>query len=552
MSRKTRRLIWSAPLVAVLAVAGALAIFVALEPGSVFANPLPAAPSELEVEAASGDAGRTTLVLDWTAPAGGNVSGYRIDMSNRGGVWETLVMDTASTATTYTDSALTAPDSALTASDTRWYRVFARNDHGIGAVSNAASGTTDERVNPGSVRNLRAVPNTKNPRTRLDLSWDAPAADGGEMIVGYEIQAHLEGQWRHIGSDADTTDVTVVTKTSYSDPTGMDPADTQLYRVRAVNGTEELDATAAGAGATASDDDDASKEWVQVTGKTQEAVAPGQVTGLTAVNTGTDPYNIDLYWYAPDNGGWRIDAYLIQAHREGKKFPSIPSDTMLKISGTAPTLGGPVTLSNNDPNPNVNNANWIMTAPEAEAVIANANAFQAQFDAIMAVDHDGDDADNNQVKDTTEAEDITNVTATLPEQVKWYFRVYALTTDDGVDEDAADTDDDVIRRSRSPSGMASVKPGTRLTLDHDKDEADDEISQGNKSPRLDPLAAPIITATSPPDAKKQQIDLGLTVNPGPVWRRSCSGADCVPHRLFEGQRPYLEDAGADHPVHRFQ
>ena len=47
MSRKTRKLIWSAPLVAVLAVAGVLALFVALEPGSVFANPLPAAPSEL-------------------------------------------------------------------------------------------------------------------------------------------------------------------------------------------------------------------------------------------------------------------------------------------------------------------------------------------------------------------------------------------------------------------------------------------------------------------------------------------------------------------------
>ena len=82
-------------LVAVLAVAGVLAMFVALEPGNVFANPLPAAPMNLVAESAMGDAGRTTLVLDWTAPADGNVSGYRIDMSNRGGVWETLVMDTA-------------------------------------------------------------------------------------------------------------------------------------------------------------------------------------------------------------------------------------------------------------------------------------------------------------------------------------------------------------------------------------------------------------------------------------------------------------------------
>ena len=39
MSRKTRKLIWSAPLVAVLAVAGALAMFAAQGTGSVFVQP---------------------------------------------------------------------------------------------------------------------------------------------------------------------------------------------------------------------------------------------------------------------------------------------------------------------------------------------------------------------------------------------------------------------------------------------------------------------------------------------------------------------------------
>ena len=38
MSRKTRNLIWSVPLVAVLAVAGALAMFVALVPDGVQAD----------------------------------------------------------------------------------------------------------------------------------------------------------------------------------------------------------------------------------------------------------------------------------------------------------------------------------------------------------------------------------------------------------------------------------------------------------------------------------------------------------------------------------
>ena len=38
MSRKTRKLIWSAPLVAVLAVAGALAMFMTLAPNGVLAQ----------------------------------------------------------------------------------------------------------------------------------------------------------------------------------------------------------------------------------------------------------------------------------------------------------------------------------------------------------------------------------------------------------------------------------------------------------------------------------------------------------------------------------
>ena len=38
MSRKTRKLIWSAPLVAVLAVAGALAMFVMLAPNGALAH----------------------------------------------------------------------------------------------------------------------------------------------------------------------------------------------------------------------------------------------------------------------------------------------------------------------------------------------------------------------------------------------------------------------------------------------------------------------------------------------------------------------------------
>ena len=190
MSRKTRKLIWSAPLVAVLAVAGALAMFAALGPGSVFANPLPDAPSNLEVEAAAGDAGRKALVLTWNAPAGGNVSGYRIDRSMRGFVWETLVSaDDPHTATRYTDD-------TLDSEELRWYRVFAVNSHGVSVGARASSGTTDDKVKPGKVRNLTA---TAAGQRQIDLSWDPPADDGGEKITGYTIQYHDgEGDWTNL------------------------------------------------------------------------------------------------------------------------------------------------------------------------------------------------------------------------------------------------------------------------------------------------------------------------------------------------------------------
>ena len=44
MSRKTRKLIWSAPLIAALAVIGVLAAFVMLAPGGVLAHDVGQAP----------------------------------------------------------------------------------------------------------------------------------------------------------------------------------------------------------------------------------------------------------------------------------------------------------------------------------------------------------------------------------------------------------------------------------------------------------------------------------------------------------------------------
>ena len=181
MSRKTRKLIWSAPLVAVLAVAGALALFVALTPNAAQAHDLPGPVSDLVAEGTSW----STIKLTWKAPTtgGGGVTGYRIDISTDEFVWESRVMNTGDTRTTYTHS-------GLKGDQTRYYRVFALNAAGAGPspVGDEASndlfvgGTTLPAEAPGQVLNLRA---TGVSHDQIDVMWNAPTSTGGADIDSY-------------------------------------------------------------------------------------------------------------------------------------------------------------------------------------------------------------------------------------------------------------------------------------------------------------------------------------------------------------------------------
>lgn len=81
----------------------------------------------------------TQINLSWNAPTidgGSPVTGYKINRSSDGGsTWTTVVKNTGSTATSYTDSGLTP--------DTKYmYHVFAINSIGTSARSNTASATT--------------------------------------------------------------------------------------------------------------------------------------------------------------------------------------------------------------------------------------------------------------------------------------------------------------------------------------------------------------------------------------------------------------------------
>ena len=213
MSRKTRKLIWSAPLVAVLAVAGALAMFVMLTPGGAQAHPAgPGIAAHLPPDPATGilvttlsaaDGGRTALRLSWNAPVGGDAAmTYRVDVSEDAQVWHNVTRDLSSadaeanctaSDTGNRNRCFTAGnpdrkgDGALMPDTEYHFRVFAINNFGTSGISvNKTTGAGEtlpiEPPDPGS-----GLSATNYYTDKIELEWTAPADDGGADIVWYCI-----------------------------------------------------------------------------------------------------------------------------------------------------------------------------------------------------------------------------------------------------------------------------------------------------------------------------------------------------------------------------
>ena len=240
MSRKTRKLMWSAPLVAVLAVAGALAIFAVAAPGGVFANPAPGGVTNFTV---SSD-GPTSIKLDWDAPAGGETPmGYRIDWApSPGHDWSELV--SSQTETEYTDTGL-VPPAPITpgANVTRYYRVFAINHNGPGPESDILQESTKGVQRAGAIDDVKA---TASGAKTINVTWSPPDETGGLPITGYLVVAGdvagttTTAAAKTAGKEVDA-DVNRYAATEYWDTAGT-PATTKLsaettahFRVFAMN-----------------------------------------------------------------------------------------------------------------------------------------------------------------------------------------------------------------------------------------------------------------------------------------------------------------------------
>ena len=344
MSSKTRKLIWSVPLVAVFAVVGALAAFGALGLGGVFADELPNSPQNLMVKSADGNSGRTNLVLTWEAPASGAPEMYRIDMSGDGDKWSPEA-EVSGTTLTYTDDLSGAVDKAIDASDEapvnvpRYYRVLAMNSHGSGQVSTTESASTKNVGRPGAVDAFGAA--ARGPEM-IELTWTVPD-DGGSEILGYCIQA-----WSEQAGDTNATKEAVTVENCKdlffssgpgdNDPTAGDddgfiiratPGSSYMHKGLRAGQTWNYTAYALnkyGSSMTASN-------IRQV--KTASANVPPMPGNLLIRQVAsTSAVEVHLYWTVTGDGGQNISAYRVEVTDTPNNWPA--DGTELPTTSTGP------------------------------------------------------------------------------------------------------------------------------------------------------------------------------------------------------------------------
>jgi hypothetical protein len=289
--------------VAVLAVAGALAIFAALAPGAARADHanLPGPVTGLKAEAKS----RTSIQLSWMPAAASDTVGaptsYRIDQSSDNRTWERLAENATGTAMGggRVGHLITEDVSSTTQLH---YRVFAKNDAGTGPISNQPVtvyvnvGTTFPPEAPETFTLTVTAVN----HNQIDLSWTEPEIHGAK-VTGYIVNEMVDE------SDVDTNPrVACGTDEMYRpDSTGADIG--CLHITDAAQGTER---TAEHEDLTAG-----TTHYYQVTalstaGNTLSNVVGAVTTEADAPGAPQHPVaspendaNIFLYWLKPDSDG---------------------------------------------------------------------------------------------------------------------------------------------------------------------------------------------------------------------------------------------------------
>ena len=233
MSRKTRKLMWSVPLVAAVAVIGALAAFMTLQPNGAAAQGInvPGMPPNL---AANVD-GPTRIELTWDEPdTGGEAIGFRIDVSDDGMTWALL-------EASHPDPRFV--HEGLLARQTRHYRVFAFNSDGASMVAGPISKTTAASTKPEPPTDLELTPGDPA-QEEIVLTWDPPDDPDGAPVTHYRIERSKTGtRWSDLEAKIAIGDLTFANDMySYTDD-GLLEYQEWYYRVSAINSEGESTAS---------------------------------------------------------------------------------------------------------------------------------------------------------------------------------------------------------------------------------------------------------------------------------------------------------------------
>lgn len=180
----------------------------------------PGAPTGL---VASGS--NSQVMISWQAPSssgGAAITSYNIyrgtSPGGEGGVPLTIV----------SGSARSYADTSVANGQAYYYTVSASNSAGEGPKSNEASATPSAPLTPpGPPSGL--VARAASP-SQINLSWNAPASNGGSQITGYDVERSTDSgsTWNAISPNTGSAE------TTYSD-TGLQPGLAFEYRVLAVN-----------------------------------------------------------------------------------------------------------------------------------------------------------------------------------------------------------------------------------------------------------------------------------------------------------------------------
>jgi titin len=255
---------------------------VSVTPSSSSTAAAPGAPTGLVATAVS----PTRIDLSWTAPAnngGYPITGYKIQYKTGSNSYADLVSDTASTATSFSHNGITAGQLYI-------YRVYAITSFATSTQFSPEALITPKAASassaPGAPTGLAA---TAVSSSKIELSWTAPANNGGYPVTGYKIE-YKKGT----GVYASLVSNTANTTAAYSH-TGLVTGTAYTYKVSAINsiGTGTASAEASATPTTAS-----------------AAVAPGAPTGIIA--TPVSATQVNLSWSAPSNGGSAITGYKIE------------------------------------------------------------------------------------------------------------------------------------------------------------------------------------------------------------------------------------------------